>query len=127
MIKIVIADDHLLMMEGVKRVLNRESDIEIIGEANESGEVLNLLRDDLADILILDLSMPGKSGLDLLKDIKDLYPQLPVLILSIHPPERFAFRCIKAGADGYLCKSTISDELIRSVRKIVREKKQKHI
>lgn len=124
MIKIAIADDHPLMLEGVKKVLNREIDIEITGEANESGEVLELLHDDLPDMLILDLTMPGKSGLDLLKDIKSMYPKLPVLILSIHPPERFAVRCIKAGADGYLCKSTISDELIKAVRKIVGQKRK---
>lgn len=124
MIKIAIVDDHPLMLEGIKRVLNREMDIKITGEANESGEVFEILNSDPPDILILDITMPGKSGLDLLKDIKVICPDLPVLILSIHPPERFAVRCIKSGAEGYLCKSSISDELTKAVRKIIREKRK---
>lgn len=124
MIKVTIADDHPLMLEGVKRVLNREMDIEIISEAEKGGEVLDILRENLPDILILDLTMPGKSGLDLLKDLKVLYPKLPILILSIHPEEQFAVRCIKSGADGYLSKSTISTELSKAVHKIVLEKRK---
>lgn len=124
MIKVAIADDHPLMLEGIKRVLNREMDIEITGEASKGDEVLAMLDDVLPDILILDLSMPGKSGLDLLKDINVIYPDLSVLILSIHPEERFAVRCIKAGAAGYLNKSAISNELARAVRKIIREKRK---
>lgn len=124
MIKVAIADDHPLMLEGVKRVLNREMDIEITGEAEKGNEVLDMLSDDVPDILILDLTMPGKSGLDLLKDLKVIYPELHVLILSIHPEDRFAVRCIKAGADGYLCKSSISNELSKAVRKIIHEKRK---
>lgn len=124
MIKIAIADDHPLMLEGVKRVLKREMDIKITGEAKESCEVLDVLNVELPDILILDITMPGKSGLELLKDIKVIFPKLPVLILSIHPPERFAVRCIKSGANGYLCKSSISDELIKAIRKIISEKRK---
>ncbi|WP_234572287.1 response regulator [Rhodohalobacter sp. 614A] len=124
MIKVAIADDHPLMLEGVKRVLNREMDIEVISEANKGGEVLDILAEEIPDILILDLSMPGKSGLDLLKDIRVMYPDLPVLILSIHPEDRFAVRCIKAGANGYLSKSSISDELSKAVHKIAVEKRK---
>lgn len=124
MINVAIADDHPLMLEGVKRVLNREMDIEITGEAEKGSDVMGLLDDKLPDILILDLTMPGKSGLDLLKDVRVVYPDLPVLILSIHPEERFAVRCIKAGADGYLNKSAISNELTKAVRKICGEKRK---
>lgn len=124
MIKVSVADDHPLMLEGVKRVLNREVDIEVIGEVQSGADVLNMLLEATPNILILDLTMPGKSGLDLLKDVKVLYPGLSVLILSIHPVERFAVRCIKAGADGYLCKSGIVNELTRAVRKIVLEKRK---
>lgn len=124
MIKITIADDHPLMLEGIKRVLNREMDFEIVGSALKSLEVMDMLSDEMPDLLILDINMPGKSGLELLKDIKLEYPNLPVLILSIHPAERFAVRCLKAGASGYLCKSAISDDLVRAVRKIVIEKRK---
>jgi len=86
--------------------------------------VMNMLVDKMPDIIILDLTMPGRSGLDLLKDIKVLNPDLPVLILSIHPEERFAVRCIKAGADGYLCKSGIVNQLTRAVRRIIKENRK---
>ena len=124
MIKVLVADDHPLMLEGVKRVLNREVDIEVIGDAQSGEEVKNMLVETMPDILILDLTMPGRNGLDLLKDVKVLYPDLPVLILSIHPEERFAIRCIKAGAVGYLCKSGIVNELTRAIRKIVLENRK---
>lgn len=124
MIKVSVADDHPLMLEGVKRVLNREVDIEVIGEAQSGADAMNMLNEAMPDILILDLTMPGKSGLDLLKDVKVLHPDLPVLILSIHPEERFAVRCIRAGADGYLCKSGIVNELTQAVRKIVLENRK---
>jgi len=124
MIKVSVADDHPLMLEGIKRVINRELDIEIIGETSCGADVMNMLGEVMPDILILDLTMPGKSGLDILKDVKVVYPDLPVLILSIHPEERFAVRCIKAGAKGYLCKSGIVNELTRAVKKIVLENRK---
>jgi len=124
MINVAIVDDHPLMLEGIKRVLNREVDIKITGEASNGADVMNMLVDKMPDIIILDLTMPGRSGLDLLKDIKVLNPDLPVLILSIHPEERFAVRCIKAGADGYLCKSGIVNQLTRAVRRIIKENRK---
>ncbi len=124
MIKASIADDHPLMLEGIKRVLNREMDINIVGEASTGTDVMKMLAEEMPDILILDLTMPGKSGLDILKDIKIIYPDLSVLILSIHPEERFAVRCIKAGAAGYLCKSGIVNELTRAVRRIALENRK---
>lgn len=124
MIKVAIADDHPLMLEGIKKVLTREMDIQITAEANTSSEVMELVTGHLPDLLIMDISMPGKSGLDLIKDVKVIQPELPVLILSIHPPERFAVRCIRAGASGYICKSAITDELVKAVRKITREKRK---
>src|SRR6056297_1981344 len=124
MINVAIVDDHPLMLEGIKRVLNREVDIKITGEASNGSDVMNMLVDKMPDIIILDLTMPGRSGLDLLKDIKVLNPDLPVLILSIHPEERFAVRCIKSGADGYLCKSGIVNQLTRAVRRIIKENRK---
>lgn len=124
MIRVCIADDHPLMREGIKNVIQNEMDIDIVGESTNGNEVMDMLKDSSADILILDITMPGKSGLDLIKDVHSTYPHLPVLILSIHPADRFAIRSIKAGAMGYLCKSSISDKLIHAIRKIVVEKRK---
>lgn len=124
MIRVDIADDHPLMREGIKKVLQNEIDIKIVGEAANGSELLHLLNDCQPDILILDFTMPGKSGLDLIKDITGLYPHLPILVLSIHPAERFAVRALKAGAKGYLCKSSISDKLIAALRRIVIQKRK---
>jgi two-component system, NarL family, invasion response regulator UvrY len=124
MIRVAVADDHPLMREGIKKVLQNEHGINIVGEAENGRELMKLLNENLPDILVLDFTMPGKSGLDLIKDLKSLYPELPILILSIHPAERFAVRALKAGAKGYICKSSISDNLILAIRRIVIEKRK---
>lgn len=124
MIKIVIADDHPFIREGVKKVVDGEIDLEIIGEAENGNELLAILEEKSPDILVLDITMPGKSGLELLKQLNNLYPNIPVLVLSIHSEERFAVRALKGGAYGYLTKTSISDELIKAIRKIVTEKRK---
>lgn len=124
MIKVAIADDHPLMREGIKKVLNKEIDFDLIAEASKGSEVLGMLEKELPDILILDISMPEKSGLELIKDVRAVYLNLPILILSIHPEERFAVRCIKSGADGYINKSSITEELVKAIRKITHEKRK---
>lgn len=125
MIQVAIADDHPLMREGIKKILQNELDISVTQEASDGNELLAILDDSpLPDIVILDISMPGKSGMDLIKDLKKLYSSLPILILSIHPEERFAIRALKAGAEGYLCKSCISDKLVKAIKKIVTEKRR---
>ncbi|SMO68153.1 response regulator [Fodinibius sediminis] len=125
MINVVIADDHPLMREGIKKVLHKELGIKVIGESSNGKELLNILESTPPpDLLILDISMPGKSGIDLIKDIKNLYPHLSILILSIHPAERFAIRVLKAGAEGYLCKSSISDKLVKAIKRIVQENRR---
>lgn len=124
MIEVAIADDHPLVREGIKTVLQNEIDIKLTAEASNGKELLTLLDEDQPDIVVVDITMPGKSGLELIKDIKELYPELPILVLSIHPPERFAVRALKAGAKGYLCKSGISDELVKAIRKIVSKKRR---
>ena len=124
MIKVAVADDHPIMLEGIKKVLQNEIDTKIISESSGASGLLESLKDHLPDIAILDITMPGKSGLDLLKDLKSLYPNLPVLILSIHPPSRFAVRALKAGAHGYLCKSSIGDELVKAIRRIINQKRK---
>lgn len=124
-IRVVIADDHLLVREGIKKIVSEESiDIKIVKEADSAAELLNILADNLPDIVILDITMPGRSGLQVLKDIKEQYPKLPVLVLSMHPVNRYAIRVIKAGAAGYLTKSGVSDELIKAIRVIVNQNKQ---
>ena len=124
MIHVAIADDHPLVREGIKKVLDNEIDIELTGEATDGHEIETVLKKNVPDILILDFTMPGKSGLNLIKDISKAYPALPILVLSIHPPERFAVRSLKAGASGYLCKSSISDDLITAIRKITIQKRK---
>ncbi|WP_372636460.1 response regulator [Fodinibius sp.] len=125
MINAIIADDHPLMREGVKKVIDNEMGVQVAGESSDGRELLSMLDDSpLPDIVILDITMPGKSGMDLIKDIKNLYPSLPILILSIHPEERFAIRALKAGAEGYICKSSISKKLVKAIKKIVIEKRK---
>lgn len=104
MINVFVADDHPLMREGIKTVLQNEVDIQVRGEAKNGNDLMTMLSKDVPELLILDITMPGKSGLDLVKDINILYPGLPILVLSIHPADRFAVRAFKAGAMGYLCK-----------------------
>ncbi|MGD8747914.1 MAG: response regulator transcription factor [Balneolaceae bacterium] len=125
MIKVVIADDHPLVREGLKKVVDQSTiDIKVIAEASNANELMEILRKTDPSIVVLDISMPGKSGLDALKEIKEFYPDLPVLMLSIHPEDRFAIRALKAGAAGYLNKSSISEQMITAIRKIVTQKKK---
>lgn len=125
MIKIFVIDDHIIVREGLKKILEQGTiDIKICGESSNGNGVLGQLNDKDPDIIVLDIALPGKSGLEVLKDIKERYPKLPVLMLSMHPEERFAVRALKAGASGYLTKSSISDQLINAIRKIVTQKKK---
>lgn len=127
MIKVFIADDHPLVREGLKKVVDQSTiDIKVIGEASDAYELMEKLRkaDVTPDIIVLDITMPGKSGLDVLKEIKEFYPDMPVLMLSIHPEDRFAIRSLKAGASGYLTKNSISSQLVNAIRKIINQKKK---
>ena len=118
-IRILIADDHILIREGLKKILKTASDLRVIGEAQNSQEVLEQLKSTSVDIVVLDLSFPGRSGLDILKDLKQEYPKLPVLILTMHPEKRFATYAFKAGASGYLTKDCAAEELIYAIRRVV--------
>jgi two-component system, NarL family, invasion response regulator UvrY len=118
-IRILIADDHNLIREGLKKILKNASDLTVVGEAQNAEEVLEQLKSSRVDIVVLDLSFPGSSGLEILNDLKQGYPKLPVLILSMHPEERFAIRAFKAGASGYLTKNTATEELIYAIRRVV--------
>lgn len=119
MIKILIADDHAIVREGLKQIVAEESDMKVTGEAANADEVFEILKTNNFDIAILDINMPGKSGLDLLKELKIQYSKLPVLILSMYGEEQYGIRALKAGALGYLRKVSAPNELVTAIRKIV--------
>ncbi|MBL7073885.1 response regulator transcription factor [candidate division KSB1 bacterium] len=118
MIKILIADDHILIREGFKKIIDREIDLSVVGEAQNSREVLEFVKQKECDVIVLDISMPGRSGLDVLKELKAINPRINVLILSMHPEERFAIRALKAGASGYITKESAPAELVKAIRKV---------
>lgn len=119
MIKILIADDHAVVREGVKYILSEIRDIKVDGEASNGHEALEKISKNDYDLVLLDIAMPGRDGLEILKDIKAQKPKLPVMILSMFPEEQYALRALKSGASGYLTKDSIPDELIKAVRKIL--------
>lgn len=123
MIRIIIADDHALVREGLKKTLGEEPDMKVVAEASNAREVQSVVMDVTADVLILDISMPGASGLSLLQDVFRLQKGLKVLILSMHPEDRFAIRALKEGAAGYLTKETAPDELPLAIRKVASGRK----
>jgi DNA-binding NarL/FixJ family response regulator len=118
MIKILIADDHTIMREGLKRILDGVEDIEVIGEAVDGFDTLEKARLGNFDVLLMDLSMPGRSGVELIKQIKDEMPKLPILILTMHEEEQYAVRAIRAGARGYLTKESAGTQLVTALRKV---------
>lgn len=118
-IKILIADDHAIVREGLKQIVAEEKDIQLAGEAENAKQMMELLSKDNWSLVILDINMPGKSGLEALKDIKLLYPDLPVLILSMFSEDQYGIRAIRAGASGYLKKVSAPTELVTAIRKIV--------
>lgn len=118
MIRLVIADDHTIMREGLKRILDGAEDIEVVGEAIDGFEVLSQIRKGGFDMLILDLSMPGRSGVELIRQIKEETPKLPVLVLTMHEEEQYAIRAIRAGARGYLTKESAGTQLLTAIRKV---------
>ena len=123
MIKVFIADDHTLIREGIKNLISLESDIKLVGETSNPFEVIDLIRKTNCDILILDISMPGKNGLDLLKEIKAAEINVKVLIMTMLPEEQFAKRMLKVGASGYLTKDSASTDIITAIRRIAGGKK----
>jgi two-component system invasion response regulator UvrY len=118
MIRLMIADDHAVVREGVKHIISEIPDIVVAGEATNGSEVLAEIHKKDFDLLLLDIAMPGRDGLDILKEVKTQKPKLPVLILSMYREEQFVLRALKSGASGYLTKDSIPDELIKAVKKI---------
>lgn len=122
-IKIIIADDHAIVREGLKQIVAEEKDMLVCGEAEDAVSLMELLKKEKWSIVVLDINMPGKSGLEALKDIKQFYPDLPVLILSMFSEDQYGLRAIKAGASGYLKKVSAPTELVIAIRKIVSGRK----
>ena len=118
MIKVFIADDHSLIREGFKKLLKDEMDIEVVGEAGNAKDTMEFVLKNNVDVLSLDINLPDKSGLDLLKELREFKPELRVLILSMHPEDRFAMRVLKAGAFGYVTKESAGEELVKAIRKV---------
>jgi DNA-binding NarL/FixJ family response regulator len=123
MLRILIADDHAIIRKGLRQILLEEYPSAIIEEVGDAEAAINKTITDEWDIIICDLSMPGRSGLDVLQQVKQNFLKTPVLILSIHPEEQYAIRALKAGAAGYLSKDTATEELIKAVQRILQGRK----
>jgi len=120
MLRLLVADDHEVVRKGLVKVLAETLQPIKIDEAKNGQEALGKVSKNEYDLVVLDIKMPGKSGLDVLKEIKEQHPKLPVLILSMHPEEQFAIRAIRAGASGYLTKECAGDELVLAIRKALK-------
>jgi two-component system, NarL family, invasion response regulator UvrY len=120
MIRVLIADDHPLLREGLKHILADCNDIAIAGEVGNGSDVLAKVRSETFDVVLLDMFMPGKSGIDLIRQVKSEKPKLPILVFSSHKEDIFAVRAIKAGASGYLCKDYVASSLVEALRKVAR-------
>lgn len=118
MIKVMIADDHQLVRDGLRQLLLAASGIEVVAEAADGDRALAAARETSPDVALLDMSMPGPSGIDLIKRIKVSCPQVRILVLSMHGERQYAARALKAGAAGYLTKDSASEQLVTAIRKI---------
>ncbi len=120
MIRILIADDHPIYRKGLKQLLDDSLDQVVLDEAGNSSEVLNKVHENDYDVLLLDIAMPGRSGLDIIKEVKSERPKLSILMLSAYPEEQYAIRALKSGASGYLTKKSAADELVEAIKKVSR-------
>jgi two-component system invasion response regulator UvrY len=123
MLRICIADDHAIVRKGLKQILSETADLVVADEAATGQELLNKVAKGRFDVVLLDISMPGRNGLEILKELRAERPKLPVLILSIYPEEQYAVRALKSGAAGYLTKESAPEELIAAIRRISQGKK----
>jgi two-component system invasion response regulator UvrY len=117
--KILLADDHAVVRHGLRQILADEFKKAAFGEARNAQEALNLVWKENWDVVVLDITMPGRSGLEVLREIKKSKPKLPVLVLSMHPENQFAVRVLKRGASGYMTKESASEELVGAIRKVL--------
>ena len=122
-IKVIIADDHAILRAGLRQILAETEDIEVVAEAQNANEAIKLACQGIADVLLLDISLPDRSGMEALKYIKGENKQIAVLMLSMHKEDQYAVRALKAGASGYLCKQSASNELVNAIQIVGRGKK----
>ena len=118
MTRILIADDHAIMRDGLKRILDATPDLKVVDEAEDGDQVMVKVRANTYDVVLLDMSMPGKSGIELIKWIRSAKPEIAVLVLSMHEEEQYAVRAIRAGASGYVTKDSASVQLVSAIRKV---------
>lgn len=118
MINILIVDDHAIVREGLKTILKLETGIAVTGMAKNAAEALKLVSSNKPDVIILDISLPGRNGLEIIKDIKKIQPHVKIIMLSIYPEDRFAIRAFKAGASGYLTKEMAPEMIVEAIRKV---------
>ncbi len=118
MIRLLLADDHTIVRDGLKRVLGGFTDLQVVAEADSGTALLDKVRRGGCDIVMTDLTMPGRDGIELIRQLRRESPKLPILVLTMHPAEQFAVRAIRAGANGYLTKDVSADELAAAIRKV---------
>ncbi len=123
MIRVVVSDDHAIVRKGMVQIASASGEIEIRGEAGEYTALMRLLRAEECDVLLLDIAMPGKNGIDVLKIVREQYPKIRVLILSMYPEDQYAIRALKAGASGYLTKDSAPERLVDAILAVARGKK----
>jgi two-component system, NarL family, invasion response regulator UvrY len=120
MIKVCVVDDHAVIREGLKRIIAENSGMVVTAEASDGNEAIRVIQSQPCDVVLLDITMPNKSGLDVLKQLHFHSPRLPVLVLSMHSEDQYAVRVLRAGAAGYLTKESAPQKLIQAIRKVVR-------
>jgi DNA-binding NarL/FixJ family response regulator len=123
MTRIVIVDDHTIVRRGITQILSDNDDMQVVGEAANAGDMMQVLRSVPCDVLVLDISMPGKNGLDALKSVRKEWPRIQVLMLSMYPEDQFAMRAFRAGAAGYLTKHSPPEKVVEAVRRLASGKK----
>lgn len=117
--RILIVDDHVIVRQGIAQLVNREPDLDVCEEAGDADSAIALLRDTPVDLAIVDISLPGTSGIELVKLIRDMQPQLPVLVMSMHDEALYSDRAFRAGAKGYVMKQEATEKLLAAIRKIL--------
>ncbi|MCX9156192.1 response regulator transcription factor [Niveibacterium sp. 24ML] len=122
-IRVLIADDHAIVRQGLRSILSDTADMVVAGEAENGVRALQMLRDGAWDVVLMDVNMPDRNGIDTLKLVKKEFPKLPVLMLSMHPEEQYAVRALKAGASGYLSKQSAPEQLVLAIRQVAAGKK----
>jgi DNA-binding NarL/FixJ family response regulator len=120
MIRILVADDHAIVRRGLRQIVADESDMQVVGEAQTTQEILDLARQEEWDVTVLNISMPGRGGFEALKALKQTHSKRPVLVLSMYPEDQFAVRAFRAGAAGYMTKESAPEDLVQAIRKVVR-------